>query len=96
MTKFQIGSSYKHLQTTDKFVALPFTNRQISDSSKLKRFEDDNFKFDENSRKNSEREENTVGKGEIVRYEQFLLFPAVFSNDMYCRHVKSSVCLGKG
>ena len=45
------------------------------DSSKLKEFADDNFKFDENGRKFSERVENTVGKGEIARYEQFLLFP---------------------
>ena len=27
---------------------------------------------------------NTVGKGEIARYEQFLLFPQVFSKDLYC------------
>ena len=31
--------------------------------SKLKQFADDNFKFDENSRKFSKRVENTVGKG---------------------------------
>ena len=34
-----------------------------------------NFKFDENGRKFSKRLENTVGKGEIACYEQFLLFP---------------------
>ena len=39
---------------------------------------DDNFKFDENGRKLSKRVENTVGKGEIARYEQFLLFPLCF------------------
>ena len=39
---------------------------------------DDNFKFDENGRKLSERVENTVGKGEIARNEQFLLFPQCF------------------
>ena len=49
--------------------------RQILDASKLKEFADDNFKFDENVRMFSERVENTVGKGEIDRYEQFLLFP---------------------
>ena len=43
-------------------------------SSKLKEFADDNFKFDKNSRKLSKQVENTVGKGEIARYEQFLLF----------------------
>ena len=32
-------------------------------------------KFDENGRKLSKRVENTVGKGEIGCYEQFLLFP---------------------
>ena len=31
-------------------------------------FADDNFKFQENGRKFSDREENTVGKGEIARY----------------------------
>ena len=29
-----------------------------------------------------------MGKGEIAHYEQFLLFPAVFSKDLYCRHEK--------
>ena len=48
------------------------------DSSKLKEFAEDNFKFDENGRKVSKRVENTVGKGEIARYEQFLLFPQCF------------------
>ena len=42
------------------------------------RFADDNFKFDENGRKLSKWVENTVGKGEIARYEQFLLFPQCF------------------
>ena len=50
----------------------------VLDSSKLKEFADDNFKFDENGRKLSKRVENTVGKGEIARYEQFLLFPQCF------------------
>ena len=39
---------------------------------------DDHFKIDENGRKLSKRVENTVGKGEIARYEQFLLFPQCF------------------
>ena len=57
----------------------PITRRQILDSSKLNKFADDNFKFDENGRKLSKQVENTVGKGEIARYEQFLLFPQCFS-----------------
>ena len=45
---------------------------------KLKEFADDNFKFDENGRMFSKQVENTVGKGEIAHYEQFLLFPWCF------------------
>ena len=52
--------------------------RQILDISKLKEFADDNFKLDKNGRKFSKRVENTVGKGEIARNEQFLLFPQCF------------------
>ena len=48
------------------------------DSSKLKELADNNFKSVEIDRKFSKRVENTVGKGEIARYEQFLLFPPCF------------------
>ena len=44
----------------------------------MKEFADDNFKFDGKDKKFSKRVENTVGKGEIARYEQFLLFPQCF------------------
>ena len=56
----------------------PITRQQILDASKLKEFADDNFKFDENSRKLSKRVENSVEKGEIAGYEQFLLFSQCF------------------
>ena len=56
----------------------PFPNDKILDSSKLKGFADDNFELDDNGRKFSKRVENTMGKGEIARYEQFLLFPQCF------------------
>ena len=59
-------------------LSLTITRRQILDSSKLKEFVDNNFKFDENGRKLSMWVENTVGKGEIARDEQFLLFPQCF------------------
>ena len=68
----------KKLIAVCKFFELtlkPITRRQILDSSKLKEFADDNFKFDENGRKLSEQLENTVGKGEIARNKQFLLYP---------------------
>ena len=56
----------------------PFPNDKILEWSKLKEFADDDFEFDENGGKFSVRVENTVGKGEIARYEQFLLFPQSF------------------
>ena len=49
----------------------------------MKEFADNNFKFDENSRKLSKWVENTVGKGEIAHYEQFLLFPQCFQKDCF-------------
>ena len=56
----------------------PFPKQQTLDSSKLKEFADDNFKFDENGVNLYKMGENTVGKGEIARYEQFLLFMQCF------------------
>ena len=44
----------------------------------MKQSADDNFEFDENIRKFFKWVENTVGKGEIARYEQFFLFPQCF------------------
>ena len=41
-------------------------------------FADDNFNFTESGGKFSKQVENTVGKGEIARYEQFLLFLQCF------------------
>ena len=51
-----------------------FSNYRIH-SSKRKDSADDNFKFDKNGGTFSKRVENTMRKGEIARYEQFLLFP---------------------
>ena len=60
------------------FFHYSFPKQQNLDSSKLKEFADDNFKFEENVRKFFRRAENTMGKGEIARYEQFLLFLQCF------------------
>ena len=56
----------------------PLPKRNNSDPSKLKLFADDNFKFVKNGTRFSKWVENTVGKREIARYEQFLLFPHCF------------------
>ena len=77
------------------FLFNPLPDNKILDWSKLKQIENDIFKFDENSRKFSEQVENTVGKGEIAHYEQFLLFP-VFSKGLFPRGVKRCHCVGMG
>ena len=57
----------------------PFPEQQILDSSKLKEYADDNFNLkNENGGRFSKRVENTMEKGEIAWYEQFLLFPQCF------------------
>ena len=54
-------------------------NQNLHHFVKLKGFAGDNFKFDKkNGIKFSKRFENTVGKGEFARHEQFLLFPQCF------------------
>ena len=70
----------------------PFPNDEILDSSKLEEFADDNLKFDENDRKSSKCIGNTVGKGEIARYEQFLLFPQRFQKAFSQGRQKASLC----
>ena len=64
----------------------------------MKEFADDDFRFDENGRMVSKWVENTVGKGEIAHYEQFLLFPQCFTGNFSCTHsvFKTRACLGKG
>ena len=68
----------EYSELSSKRSSLHFPKRQILGSSKVKAFAHDNFNFDENGRRFSRWVENTVGKGEISRYEQFLLFPQSF------------------
>ena len=44
----------------------------------FQRVSNDNFEFDEGDRNFLKRVENTMGKGEIPRYEEFLLFLQCF------------------
>ena len=76
LVKYWIGKYVKFKITL--FIWYPFPKRLILDSAKLKRFADDNFKLDENGGKFFKLVENTVGKWEIVCYEQFLLFLQCF------------------
>ena len=47
------------------------TRRQVLDSSKLKKFVEDNFKFDKNGRKLSERVENLVTSNSSFSHSVF-------------------------
>ena len=69
----------------------PLPDDKILDWSKLKQFADDNFEFDVNSRKFSILVENAVGKGEVTRYEQFLLFPQCFQKTCFPRASKGAI-----
>ena len=66
----------------------PLPDDKILDWFKLKQSADDNFEFNVNSRKFSKLVENTVGKGEIAYYEQFLLFPRCFQKACFPRASK--------
>ena len=62
------------------------------DSSKLKEYADDNFKFDENGRKLSKRVENTVAKGEMLVTSNFSFFHSVFKRLVSQERQKVLLC----
>ena len=62
----RFNATLTHYQTTN---FRPFQTKEFADV---------NFKFDEDGRKLSKRVENTVGKGEIARCEQFSFSHSVF------------------
>ena len=72
----------------------PITRRQILDSSKLKEFADDNFKFDENGRKLSKQVENT-GKRRNCSFRAISPFPTVFSKGLFPRGASKGVIVWK-
>ena len=72
----------------------PFPNDKFYTPPNWK-FADDKLILNENGRKLSKRIENTAGKGEIARYEQFLLFPQCFQK--YLKQTRKNQGLfGKG
>ena len=75
-----------------KLNSFPNANIRLFQTESLQMTISNLMKMAESSPK---RVENTVGKGEIAYYEQFLLFP-VFAKDLYCRYVKTKACLGTG
>ena len=71
-------------------------NTLQNNQSKLKdHFNDDNLMFDEYGRKFFNREENTAGKGEIARYEQFFLFLQCFQKTCTANTSKPGLLLDR-
>ena len=91
----------RHHQTyepySDKRGLNPFPNDKFfGDSYKLKEFADDSFKFDENGRKFFKWVEKKLWERRNCSSRAISPFPKVFPKDLYCRHVKTRACLGKG
>ena len=61
----------------------------------MKEFADDNFKVEENGGRFFEMLENKRRRRNRL-LGAISSFPTVFSKDLYCRHVKTRACLGKG
>ena len=91
---FQKKSFSRSFKVGEGLTLSHMTNFRLCQSESVSRQE--KFKFYENGRKFPKQVENTVGKGEIALYEQFLLFPQCFPKDLYGTHIKTRVCLGKG
>ena len=67
------------------------------DSSKLKKIADDNFESDEiEKEKYFQWVENTVGKGETARYEQFFSFSHSVFKRFVLQTCKNQGLFGKG
>ena len=69
----------------DKFYTLPNSKslqRTVSNLIEMAKF--------------SRRVENNCRKRRNCSLRAISLFPTVFSKDLYCRHVKTRACLGKG
>ena len=72
-----------------------FPKRQVLDSSKLEEFADDNYEFDDVA-ESSPTDKTHCGKRRNCSLREISPFPALFSKDLYCRQVKTGICLQKG
>ena len=64
--------------------------------SKLKDFTDDNFNIDKKRQKLLQTGRKHCGKRRNCLLQAISPLPAVFSKDLYCRHVKTSASLENG
>ena len=90
-----ISLSSPHQPYNNLYIFNPLPDNKILDRSKLKQSADNNFRFDENSRKFSKRVENT-GKRRNRWLRAISPFPTVFSKGLFPRAVKRCHCVGMG
>ena len=75
MLRTKLKYENKQRAITKKLTLSQTTNFRLFQTERVCRQQ---FRFNENGRKFSKQVENTVGKGEIARYMQFLLFSQCF------------------
>ena len=76
-------------------VSYPFPKQQILNSSKLKEFGDNNFKFVENGRELPKQVENTVGREKLLITSNFAFSRIVFERLVLQTHENQGL-FGKG
>ena len=88
-------SYYKtlHLFNNEAFAG-NMSRRQILDSSELKDFADDKFKFDEKRKKVIQTGRKHCGKRRNCSLRAISPFPTVFSKGLFPRGVKRCHCVG--
>ena len=86
--------SIKH-QKLQRQLYQTFPKQHILDSSKLEKFADSNFKFDENGRKFFKPIGNSAGKGEIAHTSNFSFSHSVFKRLVQQTH-KNQGLFGTG
>ena len=77
-------------------LTIPLPNGKSYDSSKLKEFADDNFRFDENGGKFSKSVGKHCGKRRNCSLRAISPFTTVFSKDLYLQTRKNQGLFGKG
>ena len=82
--------------STNVMACLPITRRQILDSSKLKGFADDNFKFEVKLQKVIQTGRKHCGKRRNCLLQAIYPFPTLFSKGLFPRDIKRCRCVGMG
>ena len=92
ITPIYYGRMAFHSSFTPSLILYLTTNFKLFQTENVRRRQ---FQIQWNGRKFYKRVEN-CGKWRNCSFRAISPFPAVFSKDLYCKHVKTRACLGKG